>query len=244
MLEPIKTEKLYKVIMRCISKLIDEQKLMPGDKLPSERELALALSVSRASVRQAITALSAKGLLVMRQGDGTYVSDSGAEKGHILELFGEFLVKKQIDPDDILESRILVECEAARLCANRVTDEQCLKIRAIHELKIKSDPDGTGENVQLNKDLHYAIVKGAQNQILLMFMEVLWHSMEDNMWPLLKKESLSKYEQKQSHDRQHEAIVNAICAHDGDGAYKAMYRHLTSIKVGIEKVMGNQETLT
>jgi GntR family transcriptional repressor for pyruvate dehydrogenase complex len=198
--------------------------------------------VSRASVRQAITALAAKGLLVMRQGDGTYISDPGEEKGHVLEVFGRFLAKTQLDPEDILESRILVECEAARLCTTRATDEQLAKIKAIHLSKIDADPDESGENTQLNRELHYAIAEGAQNQVLLMFMEVLWNTMEDNMWPLLKKEAMTKYERKKSHDLQHEAIVSAICARDGGKAYEAMYTHLASIRVGIEKVMDKPNT--
>ncbi len=237
MLEPIKTDKLYKIIMERISALIDEHKLEPGNKLPSERELASALSVSRASVRQAIAALSVKGLLVIRQGDGTYVSDLGDEKSHMLELLGNYLAKRQVVPDDILESRILVECEAARLCTNRATAEQLLKIKEIHLLKLEEDSGETGENTQLNQQLHYAIAEGAQNQVLLMFMEVLWNTMNNNMWPLLKRESIIKYEQKRSHDLQHEAIVNAICARDEDGAYEAMYKHLTSIRDDMIKVM-------
>lgn len=223
--------------MQRISDLIDEQKLEPGDKLPSERELASALSVSRASVRQAIAALSTKGLLVMRQGDGTYVSDPKDEKGPILELFGKFLARSQIDPDDILESRILVECEVARLCALRATDEQLEKIKNIHILKTKTDNDGTGQYLHLNKDLHYAIAEGAQNQVLLMIIEVLWNIMGNNMWPLLKQESISKKKQKEKHASQHEAIVNALCARDAEGAYKAMYNHLLSIRDGIDEVI-------
>ena len=241
MLQPIKTEKLYKKIMERISELINEEKLVPGDKLTSERELAAALSVSRASVRQAIAALSARGLLVMRQGDGNYVSDLRDEKAHIFELFGKFLAKTQVDPDDILESRILVECEAARLCANRATDAQLSRIREIHLLKIKTDDQngGAGENFKLNRELHYAIAEGAQNHVLLMFMEVLWDVMNKNMWPLLKKESISKNEQKHSHDLQHEAVVNAVCARDEDASYKEMYNHLLSIRDGIDEVIEN-----
>jgi DNA-binding GntR family transcriptional regulator len=70
-----------------------------------------------------------------------------------------------------------------------------------------------------------------------MIMEVLWNIMGNNMWPLLKQESISKEEQKKKHASQHEAIVNAICAHDAEGAYKAMYAHLLSIRDGIDEVM-------
>ncbi|MDR3193197.1 MAG: GntR family transcriptional regulator, partial [Treponema sp.] len=117
MLEPIKTEKLYNVIMRRITEFIREQKLESGDKLPPERELAIALSVSRASVRQAITALAAQGIITMRHGDGNYISKTGGNG--LLELFGHFLAGAQINPDEILEVRLMLECEAARLCALR-----------------------------------------------------------------------------------------------------------------------------
>jgi GntR family transcriptional repressor for pyruvate dehydrogenase complex len=236
MLEPIKTEKLYNIIVRKISGLIKEQKLESGDRLPSERELAAALSVSRASVRQAIAALSAKGILVMRQGDGTYVSDPKGTR-HTLELFGKFLAGFQIDPDEILEIRIIVECEAARFCAVRADARQIKKLQGILEKKKKTDKKKESKYFPFNHDLHFAIVEGAHNKALYRIMEVIWDIMGSNMWPLLKKESNNRKKQIELHLDQHEQIVYAICARDGKKAYQEMYNHLVTIEKDIDSIV-------
>jgi GntR family transcriptional repressor for pyruvate dehydrogenase complex len=228
MLEPIKAEKLYNIIIRRITDLINEEKLEPGDKLPSERELAVTLCVSRASVRQAIAALSAKGLLIMRQGDGTYVSDQ-KDDGNPLELFGRYLAGTQIDPGEILEVRIMVECEAARLCAIRADEEHLLYVQGLLERKRIAEKRGDAIAV-MNKELHSAIAIGAQNKALLRIMDVVWDIMSSNMWPLLKREGDNRQKQIELHLDQHEEIVAAICARDGEKAYQAMYRHLINIE--------------
>ena len=233
MLEPIKTEKLYNVIMRRITDLIREQKLEFGDRLPPERELAVALSVSRASVRQAITALAAQGIITMRHGDGNYISNANGD-GHTLELFGHFLAGSQINPDEILEVRIMLECEAARLCALRADDKQLLLLQSLLERnRIQNGKEDSLSN--MNKDLHSAIASGANNSALLRIMDVVWDIMGSNMWPLLKTESNSRKKQIERHLDQHEQIVKAICARDEKTAYQEMYGHL----VTIEKEMDN-----
>jgi DNA-binding FadR family transcriptional regulator len=235
MLEPIKTEKLYNIIMRRISNLIQEQKLGPGDRLPPERELAMALSVSRSSVRQAITALAEKGVLIMRQGDGTYVSGINDDK-HSIELFGRYLAGAQINPLEILEVRLMVECHAARLCALRADDQIILKMEKI--LKLYASPDT--ESPHLNRELHSLIAEGAQNKALLRIMSVLWDIMRGNMWPLLKRESSHDPNDVRLHWHHHEIIVAAIKNHDGEAAYKGMYEHLNSIREAMRNLMDKQ----
>ena len=235
MLEPIKTEKLYNVIMRRITDLIREQKLEFGDRLPPERELAVALSVSRASVRQAITALAAQGIITMRHGDGNYISNVNSD-GPALELFGHFLAGSQINPDEILEVRIMLECEAARLCALRAEEKQLLLLQSLLERNRMNK--GTDDSLSnMNKDLHNAIASGANNSALLRIMDVVWDIMGSNMWPLLKRESNNRKRQIEQHLDQHERIVEAICARDEKNAHWEMYNHLTTIDREIENVV-------
>jgi GntR family transcriptional repressor for pyruvate dehydrogenase complex len=234
MLRPIKTEKLYNIIIRRIFELISDEKLGPGDRLPSERELALALSVSRASVRQAITALSAKGVLVMRQGDGTYVSDPKSGK-QSLELFSQVLAGSQIDPDEILEVRLIVECESARLCALRADDNHIKKMRDILDQKKVADKLEGGVKLDLNRKFHLAIAEGVQNKALLHITEALWEIMRSNMWPLIKNESKDRATQLKIHRMHHEEILNAVGTHDPERAFKAMYTHLTTIKNDVDE---------
>ena len=228
MLEPIKTEKLYNVIMRRITELIREQNLEFGDRLPPERELAAALSVSRASVRQAITALAAQGIITMRQGDGNYISGIDGDS-HALELFGHFLAGSQINPNEILEVRIMLECEAARLCALRADNKQLLFLQeTLERNRIQNGKEDSLSN--MNKDLHSAIASGANNSALLRIMDVVWDIMGSNMWPLLKKESSKRKRQIELHLDQHDQIVEAICARDEKRAYSEMYQHLATIE--------------
>ena len=241
MLEPIKAEKLYNIIVRRISAFIDEQKLKPGDRLPSERELAAALSVSRASVRQAIAVLSAQGILVMRQGDGTFVADYINDE-QSLEIFSRYLARSQLDPDDILEARLIIECEAARLCAARANKEHITNIQNILDKKDYAQlkqraGDKQAENVNLNRELHLAIARGTQNMVLPQMIELLWKIMSNNMWPLIKKESVLRHDSLNQHKMHHEQIVKMITQHDAEGAYKAMYDHLMSIKEGVDDIV-------
>jgi GntR family transcriptional repressor for pyruvate dehydrogenase complex len=228
MLEPIKTEKIYNIIMRQITALINEQGLEPGDKLPSERELAAALSVSRSSVRQAIAALSAKGVVAMRHGDGTYVS-SPEEEEKTVELFGRYLAGAQIDPNEILEVRLMVECESARLCAIRASADQLSALQALLE-RTRYAEGRSADLETMNRDLHSAIAEGARNKALNRIMDVVWEIMGSNMWPLLKSQSNNREQQIELHLDQHEEIVAAICARDQAAASTAMRRHLTSIE--------------
>jgi len=235
MLEPIKTEKLYNIIMRRITEFIKEQKLELGDRLPPERELATVLSVSRASVRQAITALAAQGIISVRHGDGNYISNTNSDS-HTLELFGHFLAGSQINPDEILEVRIMLECEAARLCALRADDNQLVLLQDLLERKRRLNGKENSLS-NMNKDLHNAITTGAKNSALLRIMDVVWDIMGSNMWPLLKKESSDRKEQIKLHLDQHERIVEAICARNGQLAYNEMFNHLNTIGKEIDNIV-------
>jgi GntR family transcriptional repressor for pyruvate dehydrogenase complex len=234
MLKPIKTEKLYNVIMRRITEFIKEQKLEYGDKLPPERELAMALSVSRASVRQAITALAARGVVTMRQGDGNYISKIDGNGS--LEIFAHFLAGAQINPDEILEVRIMLECEAARLCALRADDKQLIGLQNL--LERNRMRNGQEDSLsKMNKDLHSAIAGGASNSALLRIMDVVWDIMGGNMWPLLKNETNSRKRQIELHLDQHEQIVEAICARDEKKARQEMYNHLVTIEKEMDSMV-------
>ena len=239
MLEPIRIEKLYNVIMRRITEFIKEQNLELGDRLPPERELAAALSVSRASVRQAIIALAAQGIITMRHGDGNYISDYNSDN-HTLELFSHFLAGTQINPNEILEVRIMLECEAARLCALRADEKQMALLQDLLERnRIRNGKEDTLNN--MNKDLHNAIAAGAGNSALLRIMDVVWDIMGSNMWPLLKKESNNRKKQIELHLDQHEKIVKAICVRNELAAHREMYNHLLTIDEEIDRIISKPQ---
>jgi GntR family transcriptional repressor for pyruvate dehydrogenase complex len=175
----------------------------------------------------------------MRHGDGNYISDANGDS-NALELFGHFLAGSQINPDDILEVRIMLECEAARLCALRADDAQLVSLKNLLERnRMSNRTDDSLSN--MNKDLHNAIASGAKNNALLRIMDVVWDIMGSNMWPFLKNESFDRKREIELHLDQHERIVEAICARDEKRARREMYEHLTSIDKEIEIVVSGRK---
>jgi len=227
--EPIKSEKIYKMVMRQVRTLITEGDLSPGDRLPGERELSSLLTVSRASVRQAIAALEAQGIVTKRQGDGTFVVGRGGNADEVIESFSRFLAEEQINPTHILESRLVVECATTRFCAERAADEEINGLKAL--LERRRIAEGRKDSfAQMNRDLHIAIAQGSKNPALIKVMELLLEMMDLNMWPRLKQMSEEREKRVQKHLDQHEEIVDAIIRRDADGAYESMRNHLETIE--------------
>lgn len=90
-----------------IRALIVQAELAPGDRLPSERELAETLSISRASVREALRALSFLGIVETRHGGGTFLCEQ--DRHRYIEILSEFIVTKQTKSADIVDMLRLLE---------------------------------------------------------------------------------------------------------------------------------------
>lgn len=228
MFEPIKNEKLYQMVVKQVKALIEKGQLEPGSQLPSERELAKLLSVSRTSVRQAITALEAMKILDIRHGEGTFVAIETANKD-IIDAFSNQLVELQLFPDEILESRMILEGPLARMCADRATPEDISKIKSM----LEHNRDVLGDKLSLeemNRDFHLAIAEGAGNRSLYIQAKALYTMMEFNLWPRLKGFMEKNTEIIELHLLQHLEIFEAISSKKPDLAEKLMINHLKSIE--------------
>lgn len=112
-----------------IRKLIVQSSLVPGDRLPSERELAETLAISRASVREALRALSFLGIVETRRGGGTFLCEQ--DRHRYIEILSEFIVTKQTKATDIIEMLKLLE----RMAFSEVepTNERLTQLEAVIE---------------------------------------------------------------------------------------------------------------
>lgn len=229
-MKPIRADKIYQIIMDEISDLIDETQLKPGDRLPSERTIATRLSVSRSSVRQAISALVARGVLVVKQGDGTYVADAMVSSNRsLLEELSVSLAKQQISPVEIAEARLFIECETTRLCAIRADEEVCDRLREIISTYEYYDSK-KNSLFRINQDFHLTIAEGSGNAVLNIMMKNILELMNGNMWRWAKVQGAKNRAYSfELHQEQHKAIVAAIIDHDPDKAKQAMYDHLVNI---------------
>jgi DNA-binding FadR family transcriptional regulator len=127
LLKPIKSESLKDICVARLEELILSAKLSTGQKLPSERELALQLGVSRPVVHEGLVDLAAKGLVTMKPRVGTVVNDYRKEGSLFLLTALVNYHQGQLDPNllrSLLDMRLLFEVETARLAALHRSDEQ------------------------------------------------------------------------------------------------------------------------
>src|SRR5439155_1029081 len=110
---PIHLPQRYEQVARRLAADIAAARLAPGERLPSERDLARSLGVGRASVREALAALANQGLLETRPGSGSFVAADAAARLDSAEL------PHDASPSDLLEARALLEPAVARLAAGR-----------------------------------------------------------------------------------------------------------------------------
>ncbi|WP_066464968.1 FadR/GntR family transcriptional regulator [Sanguibacter suarezii] len=179
-----------------------------GSKIPTEPALTELLGVGRNTVREAVQSLVHAGLLVRRQGSGTYVlSDS-----ELTVVMGRQIA--DANHQHVLEVRRSLEVEAARLAARRRTDEDIAELRALNAARQSAFAGGdVDEIVAADLALHRAIAAVARNPVLLSLYENLIDAIGANI-----RTNVIGLVHTQSED-DHDSLVDAIALGD---SYLAM----------------------
>ena len=99
--------KNYLMIIKKIRELIEKNKLGPGDRLPSERELSDTLRVGRSSVREALRSLELLGLIETRKGEGTFLADFRNHR--LVEILSSFILTNEQSQEDVIETKMILE---------------------------------------------------------------------------------------------------------------------------------------
>ncbi|MHC8469661.1 pyruvate dehydrogenase complex transcriptional repressor PdhR [Plesiomonas shigelloides] len=224
----IRQPKLSDVIEQQLERLILEGTLRPGQKLPPERELAVQFDVSRPSLREAIQRLEAKGLLLRRQGGGTFVQQ---QLWHSFsDPLSELLSSHPESQFDLLETRHALEGVSAYYAALRGTDADFARVResqqAIVAAQAKDDPAAEADAV-----MQYLVVvsEASHNVVLLHLVRCLAPLLEQNVkqnFELLyaRREKLAQVSSLRAE------IVDAILARQPEAAREASHRHLAFIE--------------
>lgn len=217
------------VVVQSIKAMITRGELTAGSRLPIEKDLALALGVSRGSLREGVRALCIMGVLETRQGDGTYVTSLDSE---LLLAPLAFMVDLQ-SPEhrhDLHTVRRVLESEAASRAALRITDEQLAAAAAILDGArpvVFASPVGDHE-AAMNADIafHRVIAKASDNGALAALVDAL----ADRTRRARRTIGLQHEEQVRTAFNDHEAILGALRAHDPDRARLLMSHHLLAIE--------------
>lgn len=116
-INPISVKRVYQMIIEQLVSMIKEGKLKAGDRLPPERTLAEMFNVSRASVREAFSAMEIIGLIEVRPGEGSFITDLNI--GPFINTIAPLFVRNENMQTDLLEFRKLIEIEAVKLAASK-----------------------------------------------------------------------------------------------------------------------------
>lgn len=224
----VKQSKISDVIMLKMEEMIMEGTLQPGQKLPPERELAVQFEVSRPSLREAVQKLAAKGLLISRQGGGTYVSENlgGTFSDPLLELFRNHPEAQY----DLLEFRHALEGVSAYYAAVRSTaaDKKILRER-YEDLQRYHDQKAFDKEVSADVEFHLAIAAATHNMVLLHMMRALFNLMKQHIGDNLKN-IYPKANWRSSIHHQHGVLLEAIEMGDPERARQAAHDHLVYVE--------------
>jgi len=201
-------------------------RLKPGDRLPSERELAEKLSVGRTSVREALKALSSLGL-IKRTKEGTFVNN---EPASLRDHLSYSLLYKQTTIKEIFETRRLFEIRLAALAAQRATEEDLMAM----EKALSQDRGDVHSFVNSDLAFHVAIAEAAQNKILYELFVTVQHLLFRSHWFYMDNEGKTGHElvgQIMSRARRdHGRLLDAIRNQDMELAQEAMEDHLDAME--------------
>lgn len=200
-----------------IKDMIIQQNLKPGDKLPNETQLSKYFNVSRLTLREAMKTLKAQNIVVIRQGDGTYISD-GPGMGE--DPLGLRFFEKEILANGIFEARLLIEPQIAMLAATRATNEEIEKIGDIVE-KMKNINYLSSDRVELDMHFHTMIAKCSKNPVFINLVPVIFETIEKGIIILFNSE-----ESYNRSLRAHEEIYNALKQKDICRIQSAVSAHI------------------
>lgn len=159
-------QKVYQGVLQEIRQYIDQQHLMPGDKLPSERELADTLQAGRSSVREALRAMELLGLIETKRGEGTFLSTYRPYQ--TVELLSSFILKEARTREDLYLAKKILEKEAAKLAFSRMNVQDLDKLE-----QLLHDP------VMESNDRHVAFFKYLFTKSENLLLARVWQLMEE-----------------------------------------------------------------
>jgi GntR family transcriptional regulator, transcriptional repressor for pyruvate dehydrogenase complex len=232
-LETVRKNKIYEEVAQQIERQI-LKKLRPGDKLPSERELAELLGVSRGSVRDAIRGLEMRGLVEPRQGVGTVVREASAESRH--SPFANALSRRRERVSELLDFRKMIEPPLAARAAMHASPDEISEMAEILDRQQKKLLQGAASAAE-DAEFHYSIALASGNSVVLKVLDILMDLLRDS-----RERSLQVEGRQQKSLAGHRRILAAIKRHDAEAAKAAMRRHIEDVEeIVLDKFRSTQD---
>lgn len=226
--QTVSKERVFEQIVDQIIRLIRENKYRPGDPLPSQRDLAEQLRVSRTAVREAMSVLEKAGLIEVRAGARTTVSQGRRPAAGNLMAGLDFAgIMDKGDLSHLMELRLMLEGDLAYEAVEHGTDEELAAIKQAADDLAQAVAEGR-LGAEEDYAFHERIARACHNAITYRF----WGTLEDLIGREILHCRLQSSAEGRSEDavREHLRVAAAILARDRTEAREAMRQHLIRVK--------------
>jgi GntR family transcriptional regulator, transcriptional repressor for pyruvate dehydrogenase complex len=237
MFERLHSQKNYMQIAHQVRNLIRDGTLKVGDKLPPERLMVEQFGASRASIREALSAMEMLGLIECRGGQGNFIKADGSAGTIDGELLKTLL--QNHDPFEIFEARLELEPNLAALTAERATEEERGRLKAqverLRDLGTRIRAGGFKESdideyMEEDRKYHLEIGRCAHNNVLFTVFSGVNLMMQETHWKAMKSKGLADEQNIISYAMEHEAILEAILEKNPKPAHQEAKKHLLMLR--------------
>ncbi|MCM3216483.1 FadR/GntR family transcriptional regulator [Niallia taxi] len=196
-----------------------------GDKLPAERELCEQFGVSRAPIRQALSALELNGFIYSRQGEGVYVKSNQS----LASSSQDPISFDSVSPEEIVEVRMNIEPLMIKFAVQRATDEEIAVLRATID-KMEQETKSGVYVPETDEALHYNIAKASHNELFINIMSAIINAMKkQEMWQFIRDRTVTRPDYLEVNLNEHKQIIEAIEKRDEKKATDIMSKHMQNL---------------
>ena len=210
------------LVVERLARVIKEQNLSAGERLPGEHELVEQLKVSRPVLREALARLQSMGLVDIQRGRGTFVGNRTSLANCVQLLRSAVTISPQ-ELRSYTELRTAIEVQAARQAAELATEDDVAELTALWK-QLDDEELPYPEMLELDFRFHRKLIDIAGNPLMQNMMEVIYEFVLAQMartTPSQRENALGR--------KLHKAILRAICERDGDAAASAMQQHMQAV---------------
>lgn len=225
-----RNDSLHHEVVEYVRKLVEEGRLKPGSRLPTEREMSEKFGVSRTVVRDAVKTLSGLGFVEVKHGVGIFVTQPDSK--YLAEQLSRLLYRRGDTIYSLFEVRMLLETAAAAWAAERRNkdDLEVLAENVNSHLALVQANGNLAALGEIDRSFHLLVAKATGNHIVTNLMR----SMLD-LFAESNQRTLAIAGRARQSAEEHEAVYQAIAAEDADRAREAMATHLDSVLQSLEQ---------
>ena len=225
-IQPIRKKSISDEIVDQLVDLISRKMLKPGERLPPERDLCRQFSVGRTTLREALRSLATLGIVEGRVGEGTFISEDSSR--HLEKSLQWGLLLDERGVEDLIETRLMLECQTAEAAAQRATPEDIAVIHSTVE-DLEKSMDDQERFLETDLSFHLAIARASGNRILANLLSQIRNYL--HQWIVQSLDDLTSPEGERRARlslEEHHTILAAIETRDPETARESMRIHIVS----------------